>query len=92
MSGDLSFSGIEELKQNLIDAGVETERVIELIKDLQNAGDDTEQIKAAMVAASEAALAKLGTLNEKKQEYVGLVTSLDTSPIEPIEFEAGATI
>ena len=91
MSGDMSFSNIETLKQNLIDAGVEVERVAELIDGLQNAGGDTEQIKAAMVAASEAALAKLGTLNEKKQEYTGLVTNLDTSPIEPIDLEVGAT-
>ena len=91
MSGDMSFSNIETLKQNLIDAGVEVERVAELIDGLQNAGGDTEQIKAAMVAASEAALAKLGTLNEQKQEYTGLVTNLDTSPIEPIDLPVGAT-
>ena len=91
MSGDLTFKGIEQLKQDLIDAGVEVERVDQLINNLQNAGGDTEQIKAAMVAASEAALAKLGTLNEKKQEYTGLVTNLDTSPIEPIDLEVGAT-
>ena len=91
MSGDMSFANIEALKQNLIDAGVEVERVAELIDGLQNAGGDTEQIKAAMVAASEAALAKLGTLNEQKQEYTGLVTNLDTSPIEPIDLPVGAT-
>jgi hypothetical protein len=44
-----------------------------------------------MIAASEAALAKLGTLHEEKQEYTGLVTSLDTSPIEPINLNVGAT-
>jgi hypothetical protein len=44
-----------------------------------------------MVAASEAALAKLGTLTEQKQEYTGLVTNLDTSPIEPINLDVGAT-
>ena len=83
MSGDMSFSGIEELKQNLIDAGVEVTRVTELIEELSNTETDTEQIKTAMVAASEAALAKLGNLSEQQQEYTGLVTNLDVSEVEP---------
>lgn len=91
ISGDINFTNIENLKQSLIEAGVEVERVSELINNLQNAGGNTEQIKAAMVAASEAALAKLGTLNEQKQEYTGVVTNLDTSPIEPIDLPVGAT-
>lgn len=87
MSGDISFTNIEEFKQNMIDAGVETERVIELIEGLSNAGTNTEQIKTAMVAASEAALAKLGNLNEQQQEYTGLVTNLDVSKVEPGDIE-----
>ena len=91
MTGNFTFTGIDQLKQDMLDAGVATERVTELINDLMNAGDDKGQIKAAMIAASEAALAKLGTLHEEKQEYTGLVTSLDTSPIEPINLNVGAT-
>ena len=87
MSGDISFTNIEEFKQNMIDAGVETERVIELIEGLSNVGTNTEQIKTAMVAASEAALAKLGNLNEQQQEYTGLVTNLDVSKVEPGNIE-----
>lgn len=87
MSGDISFTNIEEFKQNMIDAGVETERVIELIEGLFNVGTNTEQIKTAMVAASEAALAKLGNLNEQQQEYTGLVTNLDVSKVEPGNIE-----
>ena len=87
MSGDISFANIEEFKQNMIDAGVETERVIELIEGLSNVGTNTEQIKTAMVAASEAALAKLGNLNEQQQEYTGLVTNLDVSKVEPGNIE-----
>ena len=87
MSGDMSFSAIEELKQNLIDAGVEVTRVTELIEGLSNADTDTEQIKTAMVTASEAALAKLGNLNEQQQEYTGLVTNLDVSEVEPGNIE-----
>jgi uncharacterized protein (DUF111 family) len=83
MSGDMSFAGIEELKQNLLDAGVEVTRVTELIEELSNADTDAEQIKKSMVAASEAALAKLGTLHQEKQEYTGLVTELDVSKVEP---------
>lgn len=87
MSGDMSFASIEELKQNLIDAGVEVTRVTELIEGLSNTDTDTEQIKTAMVAASEAALAKLGNLNEQQQEYTGLVTKLDVSKVEPGNIE-----
>lgn len=87
MSGDISFTNIEEFKQNMIDAGVETERVIKLIEGLSNVGTNTEQIKTAMVAASEAALAKLGNLNEQQQEYTGLVTNLDVSKVEPGNIE-----
>lgn len=87
MSGDISFTNIEEFKQNMIDAGVETKRVIELIEGLSNVGTNTEQIKTAMIAASEAALAKLGNLNEQQQEYTGLVTNLDVSKVEPGNIE-----
>ena len=87
MSGDISFTNIEEFKQNMIDAGVETERVTKLIEGLSNVGTNTEQIKTAMVAASEAALAKLDNLNEQQQEYTGLVTNLDVSKVEPGNIE-----
>lgn len=87
VSGDMSFASIEELKQNLIDAGVEITRITELIEGLSNTDTDTEQIKTAMVAASEAALAKLGNLNEQQQEYTGLVTNLDVSKVEPGNIE-----
>jgi len=35
-----------------------------------------------MVAATEAALAKLGTLGAKEAEYQGVVVSLDTSKVD----------
>jgi len=43
-----------------------------------------------MVAATEAALMQLSTLEKRQQEYVGLVTELDTTPVDHsvIEVEA----
>lgn len=81
---DISFKNIETLKQDLIDAGVEAERAKELIENIYNAGSKEEQIKASMVAATEAALAKVGSLKTEQKEYVGIVTSVDTSQVEPV--------
>ena len=82
---DLNFQGIEDLKQNLLDSGIAAERVAEIINNISNAKTDKEEIRAGMVAATEAALAKLQTLGAEKKEFEGVITSLDTSAIDDIK-------
>ena len=81
----LSFSNIEELRDNLLKSGLEAERVDAIITKLSSKGTNAEKIKAGMVAATQLALASLTTLGAEQQDYKGIATELDTSEIEGTE-------
>lgn len=88
----LDFQNIDNLKRNLVDAGISASRVEEIINNINNAATSEDKIKAGMVAATEAALAKLSTLGEQKQEYTGVITKLDMSPVADAEIPMQATL
>ena len=90
--GQLDFQNLTDLRQSLIDAGIAAERVEEIINKISGAKTDKDQIKAGMVAATEAALAKLGTLGAREADYQGVVVSLDTSKVDYQELPVTAVV
>ena len=73
-SGPMSFVEIEELTQGLEAAGVEAERVKRIVDSIGETEDGSaEQIKAKMIAATEAALMAFGTQEAQKEEIEGVV-------------------
>lgn len=73
-SEPMTFVEIEELTQNLEAAGVEAERVKQIVDSIGQAEDGSaEQIKAKMIAATEAALMAFGTQEAQKEEIEGVV-------------------
>lgn len=75
-SEPMSFTEIEELTQNLEAAGVEADRVKRIVDSIGEADNGSaEQVKAKMIAATEAALMAFGTQETQKEEIEGVVTA-----------------
>lgn len=75
-SEPMSFTEIEELTQNLEAAGVEADRVKRIVDSIGAADNGSaEQVKAKMIAATEAALMAFGTQEVQKEEIEGVVTA-----------------
>lgn len=75
-SEPMSFTKIEELTQNLEAAGVEADRVKRIVDSIGEADNGSaEQVKAKMIAATEAALMAFGTQEMQKEEIEGVVTA-----------------
>ena len=73
-SGPMTFVEIEELTQGLEAAGIEAERVKQIVDGIGEAENGSaEQIKAKMIAATEAALMAFGTQEAQKEEIEGVV-------------------
>jgi hypothetical protein len=63
----MTFSNLVELEDSLRKAGIEGTRVKEIIESIGSAETDKDKIRAQMVAAGEAALAKLSALSTERQ-------------------------
>ena len=75
-SKPMTFVEIEELIQGLEAAGVEGERVRQIVDSIGAEEDGSaEQIKAKMIAATEAALMAFGAQEAQKEEIEGVVTA-----------------
>ena len=75
-SEPMSFTEIEELTQSLEAAGVEADRVKRIVDSIGEADNGSaEQVKAKMIAATEAALMAFGTQEAQKEEIEGVVTA-----------------
>lgn len=89
--GFQSFSDIEALRQSLLGAGIEGERVASIIKEIQDLGNDgktdDKDAWAGVGAATAAALVSVSADQQKNKGYEGLV---DTATVKQLDF-SGAT-
>lgn len=70
IGGEITFANIEQLKQDLADAGIEAEHLQKVLHNLTDPEtEDPEKIKAAAALATTAALQKIGSLQEQSQQY-----------------------
>lgn len=89
--GFQSFSDIEALRQSLLGAGIEGERVASIIKEIQDLGNDgktdDKDAWAGVGAATAAALVSVSADQQKNKGYEGLV---DTATVKQLDL-SGAT-
>lgn len=90
--GNLSFSDLEELRQTLLDAGLEAEHVAQILDDMRHAGEkgaSKEDIWAGVMASTTAALMGITADQAQMQDVDKIVT---TGTIEKIKISEEATI
>lgn len=83
----MDFTDIEKLRQDLLNAGVEGERVATILTRLQQIGNsgekvNHEQVWAQIMAATEAALVNVSSIAAEKKSYENLVSESEIKNID----------